>query len=130
MTAIRSSRLAVLVLATTLLCGCTRAYFWAINAHGPDIPAETAAYGAGADQTLDIYRASAGSAVPVVVFFYGGSWQTGRRQDYRFVATALASHGILAVVPDYRKSPAYAFPAFMQDAASAVAWTRANAARY
>jgi acetyl esterase/lipase len=65
-----------------------------------------------------------------VVFFYGGSWQSGQRQDYRFVAAALASHGVIAIVPDYRKSPRYPFPAFMQDAAAAVAWSKANAVRY
>lgn len=113
-----------------LLCGCSQAYFWAVNAGAARAPVETARYRAGDDGELDVYRAATGGNAPVVVFFYGGSWQSGRRQDYRFVAAALARRGIVAVVPDYRKSPRHPFPAFMHDAAAAVAWTHANAHRY
>jgi acetyl esterase/lipase len=130
MTAFRSFPPIVLTLAIALLSGCSQAYFWAVNADAPESRVETAAYAPGAEHELDVYRIRATTPAPVVVFFYGGSWQSGRRQDYRFVAAALASHGVLAIVPDYRKSPQYPFPAFMQDAAAAVAWTKANAARY
>jgi len=36
----------------------------------------------------------------------------------------------VVIVPDYRKSPAYPFPAFMHDAASAVAWSREHVGQY
>jgi acetyl esterase/lipase len=101
-----------------------------VNAGASDSGPETADYAPGPDHQLDVYRAGAPGNAPVVVFFYGGSWQSGRRQDYRFVAAALARHGVVAIVPDYRKSPRHPFPAFMQDAAAAVAWARANASRY
>lgn len=66
----------------------------------------------------------------MLVFFYGGGWNSGRRQDYAFVGQALASRGFLCVVPDYRLVPQVRYPAFVEDAASAVRWTRDHAARY
>lgn len=51
--------------------------------------------GADPRQTLDIYRPAGQPApgAPVVVFFYGGSWNSGSRSDYLFVGEALASRG-------------------------------------
>ena len=73
---------------------------------------------------------AAGARYPVVVFFYGGSWQTGSRTDYLFVAQALASRGYIAVVPDYRVYPQVRFPAFIEDAAAAVKWAHDHAEEY
>lgn len=67
---------------------------------------------------------------PLVVFFYGGSWSSGARGDYRFVGEALASRGIVAVVADYRLSPEFRYPAFVQDSAQAVSWALMHAAAY
>jgi len=130
MTTFPSFRPILLALAVALLCGCSQAYFWAVNAGVPETRAEAVAYAPDRDLRLDVYRTREPTSSPVVVFFYGGSWQSGRRQDYRFVGAALASNGIVAIIPDYRKSPQHPFPAFMQDAAAAIAWSRANAARY
>jgi acetyl esterase/lipase len=66
----------------------------------------------------------------VVVFLYGGGWKDGDKADYRFVAATLAARGFLTVVPDYQLFPAVRFPVFLQDNAAAVAWTKANIARY
>ena len=91
-----------------------------------DIP-----YGDGPRHTLDVYapREAAGPT-PVVVFFYGGNWDSGAKAMYRFVGAALAARGVLTVIPDYRLYPQVRFPDFMYDAAAAVAWTHANAARF
>ena len=86
------------------------------------------AYGSDPQQELDVYvPAEAGATRPVVVFFYGGSWQSGSRGNYLFVAQALTSRGYVAVLPDYRKYPETAFPGFVDDAAAAVRWTRDHA---
>jgi acetyl esterase/lipase len=91
-------------------------------------------YAPGDRHELDIYapeEALVGrSAAPVVVFIYGGGWTDGNKGEYRFVAAALAARGYLTVVPDYRLYPRVRFPAFLQDNAAAVAWTKANIARY
>jgi acetyl esterase/lipase len=86
-------------------------------------------YGAHPRKRLDIYHAPAGQAAPVIVFFYGGSWEEGERSDYAFVGAALAERGFTTVVPDYRVYPEVRFPAFIEDAAEAVNWTRRNIAR-
>ncbi|MBI3512857.1 MAG: alpha/beta hydrolase, partial [Proteobacteria bacterium] len=89
-------------------------------------------YGAGPRQRLDVYRPAAPAArpAPVLVFFYGGNWQTGARRDYRFVGQALAAQGFVTVVPDYRLYPEVRYPGFVEDGAAAVAWTAANIARF
>jgi acetyl esterase/lipase len=87
-------------------------------------------YAPGDRHQLDIYAPTGQSAAPVVVFIHGGGWKDGNRSEYRFVAAALAARGLLTVVPDYRLFPAVRFPAFLRDNAAAVAWTKANIARY
>lgn len=83
-------------------------------------------------QKLDIYTPETKNTAPwpVIVFFYGGRWTRGKKEDYKFVATALASRGFLVVVPDYRKYPDIRFPAFVEDGALAVKWVHNTIARY
>ena len=53
------------------------------------------AYGADPRQKLDFYRPDTPRADgKAVIFFYGGSWDSGSKGDYLFVAQALASRGI------------------------------------
>ena len=97
-------------------------------AHGVERTAAIA-YGADERQRLDVYRPSGARELrPLVVFFYGGSWQGGRRQDYRFVGAALAERGFVVVVPDYRVYPQVRYPEFLRDSAAVVAWCRSHAA--
>lgn len=88
------------------------------------------AYDAPNGLRLDVYAPHGVTNAPVVVFFYGGRWQSGARAEYKFVGQALASQGFVAILPDVRKYPAVRFPEFVRDAAKAVRWARANAARY
>jgi acetyl esterase/lipase len=87
-------------------------------------------YGAGPRQRLDVYRPRHAAKAPVLVFFYGGSWQRGSRDLYRFVGTALAAQGIVTVVPDYSLFPPARFPMFVEDAARAVRFARDNATQW
>jgi acetyl esterase/lipase len=87
-------------------------------------------YGTGPRHTLDIYVPEKLTAsAPVVVFFYGGGWESGSKEMYRFIGYALAAQGLVVVIPDYRLHPDVEFPAFMNDAAEAVEWAHVNAAR-
>ena len=89
---------------------------------------EGLAYGPEPRQRLDVYQPSGEyRSAPLVVFFYGGNWSSGERADYRFVGEALASQGMVAVVADYRLSPAVRYPVFVQDSARAVRWAREHA---
>ncbi len=90
-----------------------------------------AAYGSDPRQRLDVYApASAAARLPVVVFLYGGGWNSGYRGGYAFAARAIAARGFVVVVPDYRLVPAVRFPAFVDDAAAAVRWTVDHAGDY
>lgn len=90
-------------------------------------PEHGVAYGSDPRQKLDVY-APPGAAqgqtalAPVAVFFYGGSWDSGRRQDYSWVGRALAAQGFLTIVPDYRLYPAVRYPSFIEDGALAIRW--------
>ncbi|HKU55316.1 MAG TPA: alpha/beta hydrolase [Rhizomicrobium sp.] len=89
------------------------------------------AYGRDPRQKLDIYVPQGLKApAPVLLFFYGGAWQAGNRGDYRGFGQAFASAGIVTVVADYRLYPAVKYPAFVADAAAALAWLHAHAAEY
>ncbi|MDB6060472.1 MAG: esterase [Verrucomicrobiaceae bacterium] len=80
---------------------------------------------------LDIYRPkNAQPTNPVIVFFYGGSWNRGSRGDYRFAAAALTARGFVVVIPDYRLYPQVRYPQFLEDCATAVAWTKHSIAEY
>jgi acetyl esterase/lipase len=88
-------------------------------------------YGTDERQTLDIYVPDhLKKPAPVIVFFYGGSWQMGSKDMYRFVGQAFAEKGYITVITDYRLYPQVHFPAFMQDGAQAVRWTRDHIGEY
>lgn len=85
------------------------------------------AYGHDPRQRLDVYRPlGSGGLRPVVLFLFGGRWQQGSRDQYRLLGDALTRRGLVAVVPDYRLYPQVRFPAWVEDAAHAVRWTREN----
>ena len=88
------------------------------------------AYGDGARHRLDVFHPRRADGAPVIVFFYGGRWESGDKAMYRFVAATLAVRGYVVVVPDYRLYPQVRFPEFLADAARALRWTRDNAASF
>ena len=119
-----------------LLAGCTSLdTLNAVNGltpgdGGTSAVARDVAFGPDARQRLDVYAPKGAREAPVVVFFYGGSWNSGSRADYAFAGRALAARGYVVVVPDYRLVPQVRYPAFVEDGAAAVAWTVANVARF
>ena len=125
------AKLLVLTGACSAFAGCSPFIF--LNAAAPDkgfSRQADIAYGPLSRQKLDVYvpDAAATRPFPVVVFFYGGGWETGERKDYRFVGAVLASRGVMTVVADYRVYPEVVFPAFIEDAALAVRWTQDHVA--
>jgi acetyl esterase/lipase len=88
------------------------------------------AYGERPRQKLDVYRPRHAAKAPILLFFYGGSWQRGSRDLYPFVGTSLAAQGIVTVVPDYSIFPPARFPMFVEDAARAVRFARDRAGQW
>ncbi|WP_052071806.1 alpha/beta hydrolase [Sphingopyxis sp. MWB1] len=86
-------------------------------------------YGREARRFLDIWapdNVQEGDPLPVIVFFYGGGWDSGQREYYGFIGRALAREGFMTVIPDYRLVPQAHWPDFLEDGAAAIAWTRAH----
>ena len=124
----RLARLPVIALFM-LLGGCSALQLLdALTADGGYKRQADIAYGALPRQKLDVYwpLTPAVPDRPVLVFFYGGSWNSGDRGDYRFIGQSFASAGYVTVVADYRLSPAVKFPGFIEDGAAAVAWVARN----
>lgn len=127
-------RLLASLLALPLVASCSLGTFDAlVPKDGGARLAAREAYAPGKRGGLNIYvptRVAANDRLPVIVFFYGGSWNTGSKDDYGFAGRALASRGFVTVIPDYRLVPGTPYPGFLEDSAAAVKWVRANAARF
>jgi acetyl esterase/lipase len=128
----RTALIALSICFAVSLTGCTK--FTLLDATIPtagytrttDIP-----YGDLPRQKLDVYKPTGKRAGgKVVIFFYGGDWQSGQKGDYRFVAQALASRGFVTVMPDYRLYPEVRFPTFVEDGASAIRWAHDHVAEF
>jgi acetyl esterase/lipase len=121
----------VALIAALVVVACGGIAFTAANAPAlfgefdrrADVP-----YGTRPRQQLDVYSPWHAKDKPIIVFWYGGGWENGRKSQYRFVGAALAKAGYVAVLPDYRLYPDVKFPAFVQDGAEALAWVASHAA--
>lgn len=131
MTRLLTLRGLIATIAALLVTGCQSVAFGVAN-RGVAAPDATAVYDADRQLSVDIYRPLAGTASPgpVVLFFYGGGWKSGKRDQYRFVGQRLAQQGVLAIVADYRTWPRTTFPGFVEDGARAVEWSRDHAREY
>lgn len=122
---------AVVLLALALSACSPLALVNAVSPGGTARSVATAAYGPDPRHGLSIYRPEKGARqAPVIVFFYGGNWVSGERDDYAFVGRSLAERGFVVVIPDYRLYPDARYPAFLDDSARAVAWIARRIAQY
>lgn len=96
-------------------------------------------YGDEPSQDLDIYypkqlaqamkaQQTITETYPMVVFVYGGSWESGSKEEYAFVGQSLAQAGYVTAVINYRKAPEHVYPDYVEDTAQAIAWSYNNAA--
>jgi acetyl esterase/lipase len=75
---------------------------------------------------LDLYHPKHIHNFPTVVWFHGGGLKAGNRK----VPKALLGKGIAVVAVNYRLHPKVKSPAYIEDAAAAVAWTFRNIEKY
>ena len=140
-TTLSKSMLGLVMLVTSSACSPIKV----LNAIVPDSGYKLkpdVAYGVLPRQKLDIYlpnthskntgsaKLSSDAALKVIVFFYGGSWDSGEKADYKFAAEALVSQGHIVVIPDYRVYPEVLFPEFMVDPVSVAKWVKTNIDQY
>jgi acetyl esterase/lipase len=76
--------------------------------------------------------ASARPLAPVVVFLHGGGWHEGDRGAalHPWLNPLLAARGFVTVAPTYRLSATAVWPAALEDARAAVAWTIEHAEEF
>lgn len=99
-----------------------RAGLWFINAiakSGHYRVARNLPYGESSRQQMDHYLLPDHESRPTVLFFYGGNWRSGRKEDYRFVADTLLAAGCNVIIPDYRLYPLVRFGEIRGDAVAA-----------
>lgn len=75
---------------------------------------------------LDIYYPVDAKDYPTVVWFHGGGLRGGNRS----IDSAFKDKGMAVVAANYRLSPKVTSPAYLEDAAAAVAWTFKNIEQY
>jgi len=63
----------------------------------------------------------------VIVYYHGGGWVIGTRDEWDTMARKLAERTSCAVVlPDYRLAPEHRYPAAVDDSYAALEWTAAH----
>ena len=76
---------------------------------------------------LDLTLPADAKGFPTYVWFYGGGLKNGGKDlnsEYCVeIRASLARAGVAVVTPDYRLSPKVRYPAYVDDAAAAFAWT-------
>ncbi len=123
------------ILLILFLASCSRIKIYAVNVlalyRGQTLYRDLS-YAALPRQKLNVYtpKEKTEELRPVIIFFYGGGWETGSKDDYRFVAEPFISNDYVVVVPDYAKYPEFKYPTFVEDGAKAVAWTYQNIKHY
>jgi len=89
------------------------------------------AYGTQSRQRLNVHvPKTVNNNADVVIFYYGGRWQYGHKEDYEFVADAFTDNGVITVLPDYRIFPDADWRDFINDGANAYQWVYDNIARF
>lgn len=78
---------------------------------------------------IRLYAPSGEDNLPVLVYLHGGGFVLGGLDSHDAMCRSLAAAaGCLLVAVDYRLAPEHPFPAGLDDAFAAVAWTAAQAA--
>ncbi|MEI7830658.1 MAG: alpha/beta hydrolase [Prolixibacteraceae bacterium] len=76
--------------------------------------------------TLDLYYPKNAKNYSTIIWFHGGSLTGGKKQ----IPSALMAKGFAVIGVEYRLSPKATAPAYIEDAAAAVAWVFQNIEKY
>ena len=98
------------------------------------LAAADVAYGTDPLERADVYARQGLHDAPVAIFFHGGAYAFGDKNQccglWENVADLLAGAGFVAINADYRLSPRATWPAGLQDVGRVVAWAQAHAAAF
>ncbi len=75
---------------------------------------------------LDVYYPEGEKGFKTLVWFHGGGMTGGNK----YIPALMKEKGVCIVAPNYRLSPKAQHPAYIEDAAAAVAWVKEHIAEY
>lgn len=106
-----------------------RANMAAVGQALPGVEIETVADHSADGVPVRLYRAAADTPLPLLVFLHGGGWMFGDLDTHDAMCRHLAAAAGCAVLAvAYRLAPEHPFPAGLDDATTAFAWARREAA--
>lgn len=68
--------------------------------------------------------------LPVLIYIYGGNWNSGKKEIYGFFGRNFAKKDVITVIPDYTLSPKANYDDMAKQVAQAITWTKNNIAEY
>lgn len=96
-------------------------------------PRHRVAYGPHPDERLDLYvpvLAAGAAPLPLHMFIHGGYWRAYSKDDYCFVADAIAAAGAIAAIVDYSLMPIARMATLVDQVRRAMGWLAHNAASF
>jgi acetyl esterase/lipase len=96
----------------------------------PLVPNSPTAAPGTLDLHLDVLQMASPKPTPVVIQLHGGGWIRGDRPSSFRTFGALPAAGMSVVTVDYRVGKEAPAPAAIGDVRCAMAWVKANAAKY
>lgn len=86
----------------------------------------------GVTPKLNVFtpRKTTEEKLPVLVFLYGGNWNSGNKNTYGLFGRNFAKKGVITVIPDYTLSPDASYDEMAQQTAQAIKWSQEHIAEY
>jgi len=86
----------------------------------------------GDDVKLNVFtpKNTKNKSNPVLIFVYGGNWNTGNKNKYNILGRNFARKNMTVVIPDYTLSPNADVDEMTKEIAAAIQFTKANAKKY
>jgi len=78
---------------------------------------------------LDVYYSNKDSNRDVLVFVFGGAWESGRKETYSYLGRNFVRKGLVCVIINYNLSPNSIYK-MSQDCTAAVIWVHQNIFNY
>lgn len=81
--------------------------------------------------TLDVFYPEQKEELhDVFIFVHGGSWNSGKKNSYKFLGRNFAKKGVVEVNINYRLSPQVDYKAMAADVAAAIVWVKDHIKEY
>lgn len=92
--------------------------FWKLMRVKSSICPQKLSYGEEKDQYLLHFAPLGGAREKVIYYIHGGGWNSGNPLFFRFIGEKFAKEGYHTVMAGYRKTPAFVYPAQIEDVRS------------